>query len=53
MEITIDINISIKRTSKFCLLVVNQFWVLLLGVKNEKLGITLERDICRKKVDRI
>ena len=34
--ITIDIDISIKRTYKICLLVVNEFWVFLLGVKKRK-----------------
>ena len=29
------------------LMVVNEFWVLLLGVKNEKLDIRLEKNICR------
>ena len=30
-------------------MVVNEFWVLLLDVKNEKLGIRLEKNICRYK----
>ena len=30
-------------------MVANEFWVLLLGVKNEKPGIRLEKNICRKK----
>ena len=34
-------------------MVVNEFWVLLLGVKNEKLGIRLQKNICRKKEDKI
>ena len=42
LTVTIDINISIKRTSKISLMVVNEFWVFLLGVKNEKFGIRLE-----------
>ena len=46
VQIPTDINISIKKTSKICLEVVNEFWVLLLGVKSEKLGITCGR---RKK----
>ena len=40
MQTAIDTNISIKRTPKICLMVVKQFWVLLLGVKNEKLRIS-------------
>ena len=43
VQIPTDINISIKKTSKICLEVVNEFWVLLLGVKSEKLGITYGR----------
>ena len=42
-------NISIKRTSKICLVVVNEFWVLLLGVKNEKLGIRLGKHMPLKR----
>ena len=38
-----EVNISIKKTSKISLVVVNRFWVLLVGVKNEKLGIRLEK----------
>ena len=30
-------------------MVVNEFWVLLLVVKNEKLGVRLEKNIDRKK----
>ena len=33
-------------------MVVNEFWVPLLGLKNEKLGIRLEKNICRWKEDR-
>ena len=47
------INISLKETSKICLVVANEFWVLLLGVKNEKLGIRLQKNICPKKKDEI
>ena len=43
MQLIIDINISIKRTSEICLVVVNEFWVLLLGVKNKKFGIKLKK----------
>ena len=39
VEITIDITINTKRTSKIYLQVAHKFWVLLLGVKNKKLGI--------------
>ena len=53
MQITLDINISIKRTSKICLLVVKKFWVLLLGIKNQNLGTALEENVCRKKEDKI
>ena len=53
VQITVDMNICIKGTLKICLLFVNEFWVLLLGVKNEKLGIRLEENICRKKEDKI
>ena len=43
-------EISIKRISKICLMVVNQFGVLLLlGVKNEKLGIRLDKIHAGKK----
>ena len=31
------------------LLILNEFWVLLLGVKNEKLGITLKKNICEER----
>ena len=34
-------------------MVVNEFRVLLLDVKNKKLGIRLEKDICQKKEDTI
>ena len=34
VSITIDVNIITKRTSKVCLVVVNDFWVLFPGVKN-------------------
>ena len=34
-------------------MVVNKFRVLLLDVKNKKLGIRLEKDICQKKEDTI
>ena len=37
---------SIKRTSKTCLRVANELWVLLLGAENKKLG-RLEKHICR------
>ena len=30
-------------------MVVNEFWILLLGVNNENLGIRLEKNICLKK----
>ena len=30
-------------------MVVNEFRILLLGVKNEKLGIRLEKNTCQKK----
>ena len=43
------IDISIKKTFKICLVVVNEFWVLLLGVKTEKPGIRLEKNICQEK----
>ena len=43
MWITIDINISTKKTSKICLAVVKKLWVLLLSVKNEKLGIRIRK----------
>ena len=43
------INISIKKTSKICLVVVNEFWILLLGVKNEKLGIRPEENMPEEK----
>ena len=36
---------SIKRTSKIYLVVANEFWVLLLGAKNEKLGMRLEKNL--------
>ena len=43
-------DISIKRISKICLMVVNQFGVLvLLGVKNEELGIRLDKIHAGKK----
>ena len=34
-------------------MIVNEFCVLLLGVKNEKLGKRLEKNICRKIEDKI
>ena len=37
---------NIKRTSKIYMMFVNEFRVLLLGVKNEKLGMRLEKNIC-------
>ena len=43
------IDINIKKTFKICLVVVNEFSVLLLRVKTEKPGIRLEQNICRKK----
>ena len=46
---TIDINISIKRTSYICPVIVSEFQILLLGIKNEKLGIRLQKNICQKK----
>ena len=36
VQTTINIIISIKRTSKICLVVVNEFLVLLLGIKKRK-----------------
>ena len=36
VQTTINIIISIKRTSKICLVVVNEFLVLLLGIKKPK-----------------
>ena len=45
-------NISIKRTSKIYLVVEKEFWLFLVG-KNEKLGIRLEKNICRKKESKI
>ena len=35
------------------MVVINEFGVLLLGVKNKKLGIRLEKNICQKKEDKI
>ena len=46
-------NISIKRISKICLPVENKFRLLLLVVKNKKLGKTLEKNICQMKEDKI
>ena len=34
-------------------MLVNEFRVLLLGAKNEKLGIRLEKNICQEKEDKI
>ena len=34
-------------------MVVNEFWVLLLGVKKGKLGIRLEKNTYRKKEDNL
>ena len=48
-QTTIDINLSIKRTLKISMEVANEFWILLLGARNEELGIRLEKNICRKK----
>ena len=36
-----------------CLMVVNKFWVLLLGVKIKKLGIGLEKNVCLLKEEKI
>ena len=49
---TIDINISVKRTSKICLRVVNKFWVCLLGAKNKKLG-RLEKHMPLKRKENL
>ena len=43
-----------KKTSKISLVVENKFWVLdVLGLKNEKAGIRLEKNIYWKKKDKI
>ena len=34
-------------------MIVNEFWILLVGAENEKLGIRLEKNICRKKKGKI
>ena len=47
-----NINISIRRSSKICLVVVNEFWTLLLGVKSKKLGIRQAINKCQKKEDK-
>ena len=53
MQTTIDINLSIKRTPKISLVVVNESSTLLLGVRNQELGIRRQKNTCRKNEDKI